>query len=124
MRSSDDTYITVNDTLPPHTHNGARFNCTEQAGLQIERHITYLIKKKRATVGLFKFAQAPLAISTGKGTTFIAKEFCINQLTWDSCAIDSNKWPVSSQAVIVNTLGKNFFTRASFTVEKDGRTAI
>ena len=105
-------------------HNGACFNGAQQCGLQVKRHVTNFIKKESSTMRLFKFPSTSLPISTGEGAAFVAKEFCIDQLTWDGCTVDRDKRPVCPRTPVVDALRENFFPGPSLSLQEYSGVAL
>ena len=117
MRRRDDTHISRDHPLPSHPYNRTRLYCTQQACLQITRHIAYLVKKKCSPVRLFKLPRTPLSICTGEGSPFVTEELRAYQFAWNSCTIDGYKWCMRPPTAVMYALRENLFPRASLAVE-------
>ena len=83
----------------------------QQTRLQVKRHVTDFIKKKRAALGLLKAAPAH-GLGTGKGAAFVTKQLALEQIFRNRCGIDGNKRTVGARGVLVQSFGDQLFAGA------------
>ena len=74
--------------LATQSAKGAILECSQQFRLGLQRHVTNLIQKKRAGIGLLKLAFASFAISTGEAAALVTKKLTLDQRGRQRCGID------------------------------------
>ena len=80
----------------------------QQAGLQIELHVTNFIQEQCATIGLFKAATAH-GLRTSEGTAFVSKQFALEQIFGNGCGIDGDKRTTGTLRMFVQCTCHQFF---------------
>ena len=93
---------------------------TQQLRLQFERNIADLIQEQRAAIRRFETAQL-LRHRARKGPFFMAEELALQESQRNRRAVQSYERPVPALAVGVNGLRDEFFTRARFALDENGR---
>jgi hypothetical protein len=87
----------------------------QQFGLQLERNVTYFIKKQSSLVRDLE----PASLSydgTRKGTLLVPKELALEEAGGDRSTIQLDKRPVTALAQIVNGPSDEFFSGSCFTL--------
>ena len=87
---------------------------TQQACLQVKRHVADFVEEQRAALGLLK-PPAPLRLRAGEGATLMAEEFGLEQVLGNGCGVDGHEGAVRAGRVFVQRPGHQFFARAGFT---------
>src|SRR5579884_3833955 len=117
MRGNDDAHIGGDDALAADTHNRARFDGTQQRGLQFKRHVTDLIQKERAAMRLLKLPGPPLPVCAGERAALVAEEFGADQLAGNGRTVDSHKRPIRPRTAVMDALCENLLPRPSLTLQ-------
>ena len=91
---------------------------TQQAGLQLKRHVANLVQKQRTAICLLKSAPAH-GLGPGKGTTLMAKEFAFQQVLRDGRGVDSHERPTRARRMFVQRARNQFLARTRFTGDHD-----
>ena len=85
----------------------------QQLGLQVHRHLANFIQEQSAALGLFK-QSFEFFLGAGECAFFVAKQHVVNQLLWQSGAVQTNKRATCTLRRLVQHTRQNFFTRTSW----------
>ena len=92
---SDDPAIDANGPAVADAFEFLFLQHAQQFHLHIQPHVTDLIEKQRASLGLFEAATAH-GLRAGKCATFMTKQLTFQQLFGNGCGIDGNKRTVGT----------------------------
>src|SRR5689334_17624952 len=118
MRRGDDAHVDWNSFFPAETLEAFLLKNAKQLGLSPGGHVSDLIEKDRAVVGLLETADAA-HLGSSERATFVTEQLAFKQRFGDRGAINSNERGLGTLAVLVNSTGDEFFARAGLTAEKD-----
>ena len=96
----------------------AGFKDTEQLGLQVESHFPDLVEEDRAVVRLFEKTFC-LFQCTCKGSGLMSEHLTLQQITAERRAVDGNEGFSAPGTVLVDGLGKDFFSRPGLTCQEN-----
>ena len=102
MRGSNHTDIGFDRRVAAHAVEVTIAQHTQQAGLQIERHVANLIEKQRAAIGLLKAATSH-GLRTGEGPALVAEQLAFQQVFGNGSGVDGDEGPVGSLGAHVAT---------------------
>ena len=95
----------------------------QNLGLQRQGHITHLIQKQRALVGLHE-TPYPVSHGAGERAFAMAKHLAFQQAFRDGRAIDRHEGLVGTAAMLVDGAGDHFLASAAFAGQQDGGVAF
>ena len=113
------THINRNMPGTAHRVNHAFLQDAQQLYLHLGRHIADLIEKQCAAVGQLKPAFA-VSNRAGKSAFAMTKQFALEQVFGNRCAIDRNKSCFSPGRPIVKGLRDQFFAATAFPANQNG----
>jgi hypothetical protein len=115
---SDQTEITVHLSSAAHRPEPLLFQHAQKSALLRHGQLANFIKKQRSAVSLHYQAIAG-AISACKGTTRMPEKLTLGEGFCNGSAVNRNEWTGCALAVPVHGTGKELFTSAGFTRDKD-----
>ena len=116
--SSDDPDIDRDHLASAKTHDFPFLNDSQKSCLKIDSHISDFIEKQSAIMGKLKQAGFSAFYGSGESSFHISEQLTFQQRFWKSSAVDGYKRTVSAAAGIVDTLSKQFFSGAGFSMNK------
>jgi len=96
-----DAHVHRDGLGPTYPLKGLLLEHAQEFHLRAGWQVADFVEEKRALVGLLEAADAPL-VSAGEGPAFMAKEFALEQIFRDGCAIDGDEGRVGARAVLVS----------------------
>ena len=100
--------------LPSDAHDLAVLEQPQQIDLHVKRHFSYFIKKKRASVGLFKSAGASFPCCSGERSRRVAEQLALHQFARNRPTVENDERASSAGARAMNGMGEQFFARSAF----------
>ena len=93
--SGNHARVGLDGDVPAHPVKMPVAQHTQQAGLQVKRHVADFIEKQRAALGLFEAATAH-GLRAGERATLMTKQLAFKQPLGNGCGIDGNKRSVGT----------------------------
>ena len=97
---------------------------TQQAGLQVARHVANFIKKQRAAVGLEDFSWRAFLACAGERALFVAKQLGLDQALGNRGTVHRHKGLLGACRVVVEGPRQQVFARAGFAQNHHTNAAI
>ena len=111
--------IHLDSGVAAHALNGALAEGAQQLDLDGGVDLPQFIKEERASVGLFKAADAAFH-GTREGAFFVAKQFAFQQLGTERGTVNDDELRLGAAAEIVDRMGDEFLAGAAFSLHQHG----
>ena len=98
--------------------HGTILQHAQQAGLQVDRHVTDFVEKQRATIGIPNPARRSAPPRPRERTFLVPEQFRLNQRVGNGRAVHSNKRTRPPGAVLVQRTRQPFLARAGFSFDQ------
>ena len=112
VRRTDDADIHLHEAGAPQAGHDFVLQDPQQAGLQAQRHLPYLVKEQGPAVGQLHQPRLAPAPGAGEGPLFITKKFAFQQALGHGRTVDGNKGRLLPPAVRMDGLGEHLLARA------------
>ncbi|KEH14066.1 hypothetical protein GY15_07625 [Delftia sp. 670] len=107
----DDAHMCLDGLVAAHAVEMPVRQHTQQARLQVERHVADFIEKERAALGLLE-AAAPLGLCAREGAALVAEQLGLQQVLGDGGGVDGHEGAARHGRVLVQRARHQFLARA------------
>ena len=119
----NNTYINRHRDRAPHGSDLLFLQYPEQLNLEMQRHVTNLIKKQRALVGRLKKAEITFC-GTCKSRLGMSEQLGLKQCFRDGSTVNRYKRAIPATAGPMNSNGQEFLARTAFSTYQNTRISI
>ena len=123
VRGGDHPHIGFDGAVTTYAVKTAVRQDPQQAGLQIELHVTDFIQEQGTTIGLLETPTAH-GLCACESTTLVAKEFAFQQIFGNSCGVDGHKRAIGTLRMFVQSSGNQLFARTRLAGDHHGDIAL
>src|SRR5574343_615293 len=92
---------------------------TQQASLQVERHVANFVEEQGSPVGLQNLAGCPFLAGAGKRTPLVTEQFGFDQGFRNGGAVEGDKRSVVAWSALMVGLGEHFLAGARFALNEN-----
>ncbi len=117
MCGSDHAHVNLGRPHAADLFYFALLQYTQQLGLQVRFHVSDLVKKQGATIGMLNSSGFRLH-GAGKGPLDIPEQFAFQEFIGDCGTVYRYKMPCLARAVIMNRPGDQFLAGATLPLNK------